>query len=98
MWAPTNDDYLSYKDTNEAGRGNSYPAGETTELTLTGLPQGREYKVRMRSRYHDGQYADDPWSGAWTGEETQRGKDQPGIVDQAVVIEGDVDAVGVAAW
>ncbi len=26
------------------------------------------------------------------------GKDQPGIVDQAVVIAGDVDAVGVAAW
>ena len=29
----------------------------------------------------------------------QRGrKDQPGIVDQAVVIEGDVDAVGGTAW
>ena len=26
------------------------------------------------------------------------GKDQPGIVDQAVVIEGDVDAVGGTAW
>ena len=25
-------------------------------------------------------------------------KDQPGIVDQAVVVEGDLDAVGVAAW
>ncbi len=26
------------------------------------------------------------------------GKDQPGIVDQAVVVEGDADAVGVVAW
>ena len=26
------------------------------------------------------------------------GKDQPGIVDQAVVVEGDTDAVGVVAW
>ena len=26
------------------------------------------------------------------------GKDQPGIVDQAMVVEGDVDAVGVVAW
>ena len=26
------------------------------------------------------------------------GEDQPSIVDQAVIIEGDVDAVGVAAW
>ena len=25
-------------------------------------------------------------------------KDQPGIVDQAVVVEGDLDAVGVVAW
>ena len=25
-------------------------------------------------------------------------QDQPGIVDQAVVVEGDVDAVGVVAW
>ena len=25
-------------------------------------------------------------------------KDQPGIVDQAVVVEGDVDAVGMVAW
>ena len=26
------------------------------------------------------------------------GKDQTSIVDQAVVVEGDVDAVGVDAW
>ena len=25
-------------------------------------------------------------------------KDQPGIVDQAVIVEGDVDAVGVLKW
>ena len=29
----------------------------------------------------------------------QRGRqDQPGIVDQAAVVEGDVDAIGVVAW
>ena len=25
-------------------------------------------------------------------------KEQPGIVDQAVVVEGDLDAVGVLQW
>ena len=25
-------------------------------------------------------------------------KEQPSIVDQAVVVEGDLDAVGVVAW
>ena len=27
-----------------------------------------------------------------------RGKDQPGIGHQAVVVEGDLDAVGVVTW
>ena len=47
-------------------------------MTLTGLPKGVEYKVQMRSRYHDGQYAGtQSWSGPWTEVATQRVKADP---------------------
>ncbi len=72
MWAPADQDYLSYRFENEALRGNSYPDGATTSLTLTGLTRGAEFKVRLRSRYRDGQYAQRRWSGPWTDEVTQR--------------------------
>ena len=72
MWAPADQDYLSYRFENEALRGNSYPGGATTSLTLTGLTRGAEFNVRLRSRYRDGQYAQRRWSGPWTGEVTQR--------------------------
>ena len=71
-WAPADQDYLSYRFENEALRGNSYPDGATTSLTLTGLTRGAEFKVRLRSRYRDGQYAQRRWSGPWTDEVTQR--------------------------
>ena len=37
-WAPADSDYLSWKDDNETDRGNAYPAGDATSLTLSGLP------------------------------------------------------------
>ena len=75
-WAPADEDYLSYSEENTSRRGNSYPAGDTTSLTLTGLPGGIEYKVIMRARYHDEQTNEDS-SGPWTGEVTQRVKNNP---------------------
>ena len=75
-WVPADEDYLSYSEENTSRRGNSYPAGDTTSLTLTGLPGGIEYKVIMRARYHDEQTNEDS-SGPWTGEVTQRVKNNP---------------------
>ena len=67
MWAEASQDYLSWKADNEATRGNSYPEGSAASLTLTGLTEGVEYKVRVRSRYRSGG-PHGPWSGPWTDE------------------------------
>ncbi len=64
--APT--DYPSWNDENETDRGNAYPAGDATSLTLSGLSEGTEFKVQVRSRYHDGAHQDSPWSGPWAAE------------------------------
>ena len=52
-WAPTSENFLSYRDDNEAQRGNLYPLGGVTTLTLNNLTPGDSYKVQMRSRYYD---------------------------------------------
>ena len=44
-WAPVGSGYLSWKGTNETDRGNAYPAGDATSLTLSGLSEGTEFKV-----------------------------------------------------
>ena len=72
VWAPVGDGFPSWKDENTAGKGNSYPAGDTTSLTISELPQGAETKVKVRARYHDGDHADSPWSGPWTTQIAQR--------------------------
>ena len=64
-WAPSSESYPSWKDANTTTKGNSYPTGSSTSLTLTGLAEGEIYKVRMRARYNSGQYANNPWSGPW---------------------------------
>ena len=64
-WTPTDESYPSYSAENNSRRGNSYPDGNTTSLTLTGLPGSVNYKVIMRARYEDG-------SGPWSDEVTQR--------------------------
>ena len=67
-WAPAESDYPSWKDDNETDRGNAYPGGGDTSLTLSGLSEGTEYKVQVRARYNDGAHKDSPWSGPWTEE------------------------------
>ena len=58
-WAREGEDFPIWGDTS----GNSLPAGESQ--TLTGLDEGGTYKVRVRARYHQGQYEADPWSRPW---------------------------------
>ena len=69
-WTPAGEEYLSYSAENTSRRGNSYPDGNTTSLTLTGLPGGVNYKVIMRARYEDS-------SGPWTDEVTQSIQSSP---------------------
>ena len=64
-WAPVESDFVSWKDGNETDRGNAYPAGDATSLTLSGLPEGTEFKLQVRARYHKGEYKKSPWSGPW---------------------------------
>ena len=75
-WTPADEDFLSFSADNTERRGNSYPAGDATSLTLTGLPGGVSYKVMMRARYHDEQ-TDEYTSGPWTAETTQRVQNTP---------------------
>ena len=49
MWAPSSGKFLSFKKANTDKAGNAYPTG--TSHTVTGLPEGIEYKVRVRARY-----------------------------------------------
>ena len=69
-WAPADEEYLPFTEENTPRRGNSYPAGDVTTLTLTGLAEGVSYKMIMRARYHDNQNNEDT-SGPWTAEATQ---------------------------
>ena len=59
-WAPTDEDYKTWTDLT----GNAFPT--QTSQRITGLESDRTYKVILRSRYSDGDYADSPWSGPWT--------------------------------
>ena len=58
-WAQAGHGWLSWRFPNEESRGNEYPAGDTTSLTLTGLTEGAEFRVKMRARYSTG-------PGPWT--------------------------------
>ena len=62
IWAEQGLDFLSYKATKEANRGNAYPSGNATSITLTGLTKGTTFKVRARTRYTSGGNNDGPWS------------------------------------
>ena len=74
-WAEQSLDFLSYKNSNEAGRGNEYPSGEKRSITLTGLSKGEAFKVIARARYTSGGRNNGPWSGPWTDTVTARVKD-----------------------
>ena len=76
-WAEQSLGFLSYKNSNEAGRGNEYPSGEKRSITLTGLTKGETFKVMARARYTSGGRNNGPWSGPWTDTVTARVKDDP---------------------
>ena len=76
-WAPTSENFLSYRDDNETQRGNLYPLGDVTTLTLNNLTPGDSYKVQMRSRYYNADRSVRESSGPWTATDTQRVKDHP---------------------
>ena len=63
-WAKSSEAYTSWR----VDAGHLYPAGTATTVTIEGLEAGVEYKVRMRARYNAGDYAEDPWSGPFTGD------------------------------
>ena len=89
-WVPVESDHLSWKDDNETDRGNAYPAGDATALTLSGLSEGTEFKVQARARNHKGEHKDRPWSGPWI-EVQARVMSQP-----AQVRSGDVSSAPAA--
>ena len=76
-WAEQSLDFLSYKNSNEANRGNEYASGEKRSITLTGLTKGETFKVMARARYTSGGQNNGAWSGPWTETLTTRVKDDP---------------------
>ena len=76
-WANASLGFLSHKDSNEAERGNVYPAGDETTLTLNNLSPGEDYKVQLRVRYYDGEHSASRWSGPWTPTAATRVMDDP---------------------
>ena len=77
IWAEQSLDFLSYKNSNEANRGNQYPSGSERSITLTGLAKGQTFKVQARARYTSGGQNNGPWSGPWTDTITTRVMDDP---------------------
>ena len=77
IWAKQDLDFLSYKNSNEANRGNEYPRGSERSITLTGLAKGKTFKVQARARYTSGGQNNGAWSGPWTDTVTARVKDDP---------------------
>ena len=77
IWAEQSLDFLSYSRPNEANRGNEYPSGDETSITLTGLTKGQTFKVQARARYTSGGDNDGAWSGPWTDIVSTRVKDDP---------------------
>ena len=77
IWAEQSLDFLSYSRPNEANRGNEYPGGDETSITLTGLTKGATFKVQARTRYTSGGNNNGPWSGPWTATVTARVQEDP---------------------
>ena len=96
-YAPNGEDYLSWRDDNEDGRGNTYPDGSATSLTLTGLPNGTLYKVSLRARYRTGEYANNRWSGPWN-EQTVTVAGQPAGTVTGLTLSSDAAGSLTIAW
>ena len=88
IWAKQDLDFPSYKAANEANRGNEYPGGTETSITLTGLAGGETFKARMRARYTSGGQNNGSWSGPWTGAATARVKDNPPAAPTGLTTSG----------
>ena len=76
-WANSSQNWLSYRDDNEAERGNEYSLVDVTTLTLDNLTPGDTYKVQMRSRYYNVDRSVHESSGPWTEVITQKVKNHP---------------------
>ena len=81
-WARADLEYLSDAAPDETQRGNAYPAGSASSLTLSGLTPGATYKVMIRARYADGGENNGSWSGAWTDAVSQQVSDHPPAVSE----------------
>ena len=93
IWAKQDLGLPSYKAANEANRGNEYPGGTETSITLTGLAGGETFKARMRARYTSGGQNDDPWSGPWTETVTGRVKDDPPAEPTGLTADASHDSI-----
>ena len=58
-WAKADDDYP------ELGGSTGVITQTATSISLTGLDEGVEYKVRVRARYYGGSYTANPQNGPW---------------------------------
>ena len=97
-WANTSLEFLSYKDSNEAQRGNVYPAGGVITLTLTNLTPGDTYKVQMRSRYYNEDGSGRQSSGPWTPITTQRVKNHPPAAPTSLTISEVAHDSLILSW
>ena len=77
IWAEQSLDFLSYKNSNEANRGNEYPSGSERSITLTGLTKGTTFKVQARTRYTSGGENNGAWSGPVDGHRHRPGQGRP---------------------
>ncbi|WP_419862427.1 fibronectin type III domain-containing protein [Candidatus Poriferisodalis sp.] len=67
-WAREDLEFLSFRFANEAHRGNEWPSGDATSVTLSGLEEGAAYKVQLRARFRDarGKVSASPWTNETT--------------------------------
>ena len=93
VWAKQDLGFPSYKAANEANRGNEYPGGTETSITLTGLAGGEPFKARMRARYTSGGQNNGSWSGPWTDTVTTRVQDDPPAAPTGLTVNASLDSV-----
>ena len=93
VWAKQDLGFPSYKDANEANRGNEYPGGTETSITLTGLAKGETFRAKMRARYTSGGQNNGSWSGPWTDTVTARVQDNPPAAPTGLTADASYDSV-----
>ena len=98
IWAKQDLDFPSYKAANEANRGNEYPGGTETSITLTGLAKGETFRAQMRARYTSGGDNNGAWSGPWTDTVTTRVKDDPPAAPTGLTTSGVTHDSVTISW